>query len=195
MNQEDIQVTEIRITDTFRYGGMTFHGLKELMAYSIDGYSKKMGWLPFVVRKMKSYPCFDSSDSAYENRFYQAYYLTMDKAKAALICEETRMSRFDFLKKNAEEQYPVMEPMFSMSKIKERHLPYIYYHGEGDFMEVVEDRHAQVKVEILSRPWRPIEYDEPFPCLYGPPTDLVDDMDMDEFDEMSIDDKNSGINL
>lgn len=150
MNREDIQVTQIHITETFRYGGKIFHGLEELRKYSINGYSDKMGWRPFAVRKEEGYPCFDSSDSMYEDRSYQAYFLTMDKEKASAICAETRLCKFEFSRKGIEEQYPVMEPGFSMSKIQERHLPYIYYHGDGDWMEIVQDKNVPIQVVVES---------------------------------------------
>ena len=151
MNREDIEVKEIRITETFRYGGMLFHGLEELRSYSITGYSDNMGWRPFVVRQEESYPCFDSSDSMYEDRSYQAYYLTMDEDKAAAICAETRMCKFEFREKGIEPQYPVMEPQFNMSRIQAHHLPYIYYHGDGDWMEIVQDKNAEIQVVMEPR--------------------------------------------
>lgn len=164
MTQDDIQVTSIQITDTFRFGGRTYYGLEDLRKHSITSCHDKTGMRPFAVRKTQSYPCFDSSDSLYEDRYYQAYFLTMDKAKAMTICEEDK-------------QYPVMEPMFSMEKIQECHLPYIYYHGEGDTMEIVQDRNAKFKVEVITSRsrfnlWR--NDSDPIPCLYGPPTDISD---------------------
>ena len=182
MKQEDIQITEIRITDTFRYGGVTFQGLEGLRRYSINGYSGKMGWRPFVVRKEQSYPCFDSSDFMYEDRSYQTYFFTMDKEVATAICEETRMSSWDYMTKHIEEKYPVLEPMFNMSKIQEYHLPFIYYHGDGDTMEIVEDRNARWKIEVLTpRPRYEYDYD-PTPCLYGPPPEYRDIEDDEQSD-------------
>ena len=151
MNREDIEVKEIRITETFRYGEKVFHGLEELRSYSITGYSDNMGLPPFVVRQEESYPCFDSSDSMYEDRSYQAYFLTMDEDKAAAICAETRMCKFEFREKGIEPQYPVMEPQFNMSRIQAHHLPYIYYHGDGDWMEIVQDKNAQNQVTVEPR--------------------------------------------
>jgi len=168
MNREDIDVTRIRITDTFRYGEQTFQGLEDLMKHSRHN-GNVQGTPPYVVRKTESYPCFDSSDFMYENRFYQSYFLTMNKEKAAYIYEESGMSSWDFREKHIEEQYPVMEPMFNMGRIEERHLPFVYYHGDGEWMEIVQDRNAGIKVEVLSKPWFHREIDDPFACLYGPP--------------------------
>lgn len=119
MNREDIDVTRIRITDTFRYGEQTFQGLEDLIKHSRHN-GNVQGKPPYVVRKTESFPCFDSSDFMYENRFYQSYFLTMNKEKAAYIYEESGMSSWDFKEKHIEEQYPVMEPMFNMGRIEER---------------------------------------------------------------------------
>lgn len=178
MTQEDIQVTEIRITDTFRFEGRTYYGLENLRKRSITGYSDHMGTPPYAVRKEESYPCFDSSDSMYEDRSFQAYFLTTDEVKAKAICEETRFSKWEFSRKGIKEQYPVMEPMFSMTKIKEHHLPFIYYHGDGDTMEIVQDRNTESPVEIIVQHSRCSflrEEPDPEPCLYGPPPVRWDD--------------------
>ena len=152
MNREDIIVTSIDITERFQFGGRVFHGLEDLIQYSTDKDCAKFNKPPYVVRKWESYPCFDSSDYAEESRFYQAYFLTKDIDKAKAICDEYGMNWRDFEQKGLEEQYPVMEPMFSMSKIQEHHLPYIYYHGEGGLMEIVQKRNADPKdkFEILN---------------------------------------------
>lgn len=166
MNREDIKVTSIGITERFRFGGRVFDGLEDLLKYSTDKDCTKFTKPPYVVRKWESYPRFDSSDYAEESRYYQAYFLTMDIDKAEAICEEYGMNWRDFERKGTEEQYPVMESMFSMSKIQEHHLPYIYYHGDGREMEIVEDRNAKDKVEVLTK----FEYEQidAIPCAYGP---------------------------
>ena len=200
MRQEDIDVTTIQITDVFRYHGRVYRGLDDLRKSSKTRYSDSMGEPPFAVRIEKSYPCFDSSDFLYEDRSYQTYYLTMDEEKAAKICEETYMSDRDFSNKGIERQYPVLEPMFSMSKIQERHLPYIYYHGDGDTMEIVQDRNAEEQVEVVYSAYRRgvsiFDDPDPTPCLYGPPTDIdwyEPDPLADEQEE--TDDKEDGFNF
>ena len=161
MSQEDIDITGIRITDSFSYGGKTYEGLDDLRKSSITNYSKTMGELPYAVRVEESYPCFDSSDSMYENRSYQTYFLTMDEEKASRICKETTWEYHRYCRDHyIEEIFKVMEPMFSMRKIKEIHLPFIYYHGEGDTMEVVQDRNAKDKVEIIKEDYIS-EYEDP----------------------------------
>ena len=170
MKTEDIQIRTIRITDTFRYGGVIFVGLKDLRRYADEANRRGFGLPPYVVRKDQRYPCFDSSDFGTEDRYYQAYFLTRNKKIAEAIYEEAHGGRYDSAGMRIEDQYPVMEPLRNMHHIQAYQLPYIYYHGEGDTMDVVEDRNASWKVEILAYPWKRERYDEKMqPCLYGPP--------------------------
>ncbi|MBR4564123.1 MAG: hypothetical protein IKO26_06710 [Paludibacteraceae bacterium] len=182
MDRNDIEITDIDIRDSFRYAGRVFHGLEDLKRTAFDRYSKerRMKESPYVVIVDKHYPCFDSEDYANESRYYQNYYLTTSRAKAEQICEDYDKA----------EEYPVMEPMFSMSRIEEKHLPYIYYHGEGDTLQIVQNKHAEGKDRITIETRR---YDFSFPnpfrgpdtigCLYGPPPDYEDSKIINSFDE------------
>ena len=182
MNKKDIEVISIGIDDTFRYAGRVFHGLEELKKHSIYFYNKdgRMEDRPYVVLVDKLYPCFDSEDYANENRYYQNYYFTTDREKAERICLETSVGFERECRERGEQlQYPIMEPMFSMSKIKEHHLPYIYYHGEGSLMQIVQNKNADPKDKItIVRPSSGSGFGsrslfdpdpEPIACLYGPP--------------------------
>ena len=172
MNREDIDVTTIETKTSFRYAGKVFHGLEDLKKTSCYFYNKEKleNGSPYVVLVDKLYPCFDSEDYANEDRFYQNYYLTTDREKAERICLETSVGFERECRERGERpQYPILEPMFSMSKIEERHLPYIYYHGEGSFMEVVQNRNAapEDKITVIQTE---SHYDfERIACLYGPP--------------------------
>ena len=90
MNKDNIDITEIRINDIFRYAGEVFFGLEDLRDASFRKYNMKehMNDRPYVVLVQERFPCFDSEDSANEDRFYQNYYLTTDWAKAKQICED-----------------------------------------------------------------------------------------------------------
>lgn len=149
MNKEDIEVINIGTNQSFKYAGRVFHGLEELQNTAFDYYHQKRRpeEAPYVVVVSKLYPCFDFEDSINEDRYYQNYYFTMDAAKADRICEETAIS---FRWKKEEYLYPLLEPMFSMGKIREYHLPYIYYHGEGCTMQIVQDKNAQEKIVVIS---------------------------------------------
>lgn len=182
MNYEDIDVTRIGIHDDFEYAGKVFHGLEDLQKYSFEDYNKKdrMKDSPYVVQVSERYPCFDSEDYWNEHRYYQTFYFTTNKTKAKEICEDEKKNRYS-------RRYPILEPAFSMSKIEERHLPYIYYHGEGDRLEIVQDRNAPDDEKIIISKRRssnsrnsvfdPYEGPDPTVCLYGPPTDYVEPID------------------
>lgn len=195
MNREDIEVTTIRTTDTFQYAGKVFNGLEDLKYAAFHHYSdvSRKKESPYVVIVDKRYPCFDSEDYANENRYYQNYYLTTDRAKAERICKETEMEyKYECRERGEEPQYPVLEPMFSMSKIEEHHLPYIYYHGEGDFMEVVQNRNALPTDRIVILSESPFHFKpdlDPTPCLYGPPPEYRRDEDfyLDKDDDHYLD--------
>ncbi|MBQ7448404.1 MAG: hypothetical protein IJS73_01230 [Paludibacteraceae bacterium] len=146
MDRNDIEIIEISTNTDFSYAGKVFHGLKGLVKASFSYYDeerKKQG-APYVVEISKLYPCFDSEDYMNENRFYQNFYFTCDPQKAENICKETQAGyRF-----NNKVLFPILEPRFSMSRIEEYHLPYIYYHGEGFFMQIVQNRNAKPEDKI-----------------------------------------------
>jgi hypothetical protein len=50
------------------------------MKYGFDVYRDKYG--NYVLLKYESYPCFDSSDRMYENRFYRSYMICTSKDEA-----------------------------------------------------------------------------------------------------------------
>ena len=176
MNREDIEIINIDIDDTFQYGGRTFQGLEDLKKSAFESYNKKdkMKRPPYVVIIDHLYPCFDSEDYAKENRYYQNYYLTTDSAKAERICEETESG---FSESGKPQLYPILEPAFSMGKIEEHHLPYIYHHGEGNTMQIVQNAKASAKDKItVNRPAYDFSFhDDDPPCLYGPPPGYKDE--------------------
>jgi hypothetical protein len=67
------------------------------MNYKFDVYRDK--YCNYVLRKCESYPCFDSSDRMYENRFYGSYMIctSMDEAieKYNYIMEHDPVCRAD----------------------------------------------------------------------------------------------------
>ncbi|MBR1809404.1 MAG: hypothetical protein IJ776_08470 [Paludibacteraceae bacterium] len=150
MNREDIEITNILTTASFEYAGKVFHGLADLQAAAYDHYHKERKTTsPFVVLVEHLYPCFDSEDYANEDRYYQNFYFTTDSVKAERICEETQ-AIYRFSGKPV--MYPILEPRFSMGRINEHHLPYIYYHGEGDVMQIVQNRKAadEEKIHLIA---------------------------------------------
>ena len=148
MDRDNIEIINILTTSVFEYAGKVYSGLKDLQRLSFDDYNKdvRMGESPYVVLMEHLYPCFDFEDRMNENRYYQNYYFPTDKVKAERRCEETS-ALFRFTAGNVV-MYPILEPKFSMGRIEEHHLPYIYYHGEGDVMQIVQNRQAPENEKI-----------------------------------------------
>ena len=148
MNTDDIEIINVNINTSFCYAGKVFNGLDDLKNLAFDNYNKqsKMKGSPYVVIVEEKFPCFDYEDQMNENRYYQNYYLATDKSKAEHISEETQAS-YRFSGKPI--LFPILEPQFSMQKIEEHHLPYIYYHGEGDVMQIVRNKNAVLQDKII----------------------------------------------
>ena len=89
------------------------------------------------------YPCFDSYDYADENRYYQMFYLTDSILKVRCICDEDEQRSFV-----KEELYPIINPEYNPEWIHERHLPFIYYRGEGHILFLVQSRKAGFKDKV-----------------------------------------------
>ena len=89
------------------------------------------------------YPCFDSYDYADENRYYQMFYLTDSILKVRCICDEDEQRSFV-----KEELYPIINPEYNPKWIHERHLPFVYYRGEGHILFLVQSRKAGFKDKV-----------------------------------------------
>ena len=140
MERNDIEVINVSTDVELEFSGrriMGLDGLRKASAGAADSVKSNDG--PYVVLIEHLYPCFDFEDRMNENRYYQNFYLTADKIKAERILEETD-SLYTF--RGGEKLYPILEPRFSMGRIEEHHLPYIYYHGEGSMMQIVQNRKA-----------------------------------------------------
>lgn len=140
MERDDIEVIDVSTNVELEFAGMRIMGLDGLRKASAGAaVSVKTNDGPYVVLIEHLYPCFDFEDRMNETRYYQNFYLTTDKVKAERILEETD-SLYTF--RGGKELYPILEPRFSMGSIEEHHLPYIYYHGEGSMMQIVQNRKA-----------------------------------------------------
>ena len=89
------------------------------------------------------YPCFDSYDYAYENRYYQTFYLTDSILKVRCICDEDEQRSFV-----KEELYPIINPEYNPEWIHEQDLPFVYYRGEGHILFLVQSRKAGFKDKV-----------------------------------------------
>ena len=134
---EDIEITEISINTSVQYAGKTYEGLDALFNASREDYPRDIKE-PYIIKRSKHYPCFDSSDYAYETRYYRAFFFTALPDKAKVIQKEIKDYRDDL--------YPVIDPESSNGRIRVRHLPYIYYHGEGNKMLIVNNRKDTKKI-------------------------------------------------
>ena len=140
MERNDIEVIDVSTDVELEFAGMRFMGLDGLRKASAGAAgSVKTNDGPYVVLIKELYPCFDFEDRMNENRYYQNFYLTTDKVKAERILEEKYSL---YTSGGSKELYPILEPRFSMGRIEEHHLPYIYYHGEGSMMQIVQNRKA-----------------------------------------------------
>ena len=142
---ENIEIKRITIDHHILYKGRRYRGLKELKSASIGWHNiDKQTWeSPYVVEVSKRYPCFDSYDYADENRYYQTFYLTDSILKVRCICDEDKQRSFV-----KEELYPIINPEYNPEWIHERHLPFIYYRGEGHILFLVQSRKAGFKDKV-----------------------------------------------
>ena len=142
---ENIEIKRISIDHHILYKGRRYRGLKELKAASIGWHNiDKQTWTkPYVVEVSERYPCFDSYDYADENRYYQMFYLTDSILKVRCICDENEQRSFV-----KEELYPIINPEYNPKWIHERHLPFVYYRGEGHILFLVQSRKAGFKDKV-----------------------------------------------
>ena len=115
----DIQLRSIH--DDFTLLGHTFHGLEDMESYMRPQEGEKQD--VFVNRVIESYPCFDSSDYLYENRFFRNYIVRKHPIGEE---EEERL-----------EKLPSWDNYNKVTEqIPDDMLPVVYYKGDGDFMLV-----------------------------------------------------------
>ena len=143
---ENIEIKRITIDHHLLYKGRRYRGLKGLKAASIGWHNiDKQTWTkPYVVEVSERYPGFDSYDYDNENRYYQMFYLTDSAVKMRDICEEDKQRSH----LAAEELYPIINPEYNPEWIHERHLPFVYYRGEGHILFLVQSRKAGFKDKV-----------------------------------------------
>lgn len=129
----------VSINDTVEIFGYKFHSLTEIrdaVGYSSTSSSWK-GDKPYIITDApktripglhvleiyQRYPCFDSSDYAYEDRFYRNYFFLEKPFTKADIIRLAEMKRVGNLEYIADE-------------MPEQALPSVYYVGEGNDMIV-----------------------------------------------------------
>lgn len=120
--------------------GHTFHGLRDL-SDAVEVYAKVAAycgggrWINrttpkntidgiHVLELYESYPCFDSSDFAYEDRTYQNYFISNREFT------DERINRLAGMKRLTNYQ-------LAHEDTSEDCLPAVYYRGDGQEMFVV----------------------------------------------------------
>ncbi|WP_455586337.1 hypothetical protein [Bacteroides sp.] len=100
--------------------GVTFHGFSDLKKYALSGYPKEG---IYVGEDSEPYPCFDSSDYAFENRSYWNFVFAKSK--------EELDEKLDLLKRfKASRNY---------YKLNSEIYPMVYFGGDNSMpIEVTE---------------------------------------------------------
>lgn len=70
--------------------GTTFNGVKDVWEHAISGESNNG---VYVAEDSEHYPCFDSSDYAYENRYYFNFIFSRNKDELAKKLKELKTMR------------------------------------------------------------------------------------------------------
>lgn len=135
--EEKPRISEVLITDDVKILGHVFHGLQDIMkhvemslykSYQYGHVSNKEPEVKCKVHVGKlwaPYPCFDSSDYAYENRTYQNYVLR------SRPITESDMKKLSDLPSHFDE-------CRISEDIPSDMLPLVYYRGDGNTMIVAK---------------------------------------------------------
>ena len=131
----DIQVYSV--IEDFQIFGQTLHGLDDILAYNEISIGAKQSSASYerpekrgelhVGQLWERYPCFDLSDYASENRFYQNYIIRKDSITENELLQLRELPSFGDSKKINE-------------RISLDMLPMVYYVGTGGFMLVATCR-------------------------------------------------------
>ncbi len=70
--------------------GTTFNGVKDIWEHAISGEPNNG---VYVAEDSEHYPCFDSSDYSYENRYYCNFIFSRDKDELAKKLKELKAMR------------------------------------------------------------------------------------------------------
>lgn len=120
----DYDIQCCHINSQFELFGDIFGGLNDfLTSYKDKGI--------YLNSEKERYPCFDSYDYANENRYYTNYFLSDTPFKDEQIAEHSKLphgSNYDM----------------ATEKLQPRHLPMIYYKGDGLYMYLVTERKKNI---------------------------------------------------
>ena len=114
-----VRITKLHIGDRFVWKMKEYYSILD-----VDAYARKCRDTPqyiskdygYIARVSQLYPCFDSSDSLYESRYYRTYYLCDDKEQYDRAIKLDKIINTDTREVNPEL------------------LPVLYYPGVGNDM-------------------------------------------------------------
>ena len=128
-----MKVRDVSINDKIKIEGFDypFRGLKEIQDSYECSYNRLFKHVDLncsnknksgvhILNVYERYPCFDSHDFAYENRYWQFYFFSHDKFTESQLQELSKINIY------MNRPYP------------ECSIPCIYYCGEGDEMLILE---------------------------------------------------------
>lgn len=112
--------------------GVMFHGFPDLKKYALSGHPKDS---VYVGEDSESYPCFDSSDYAFENRYYWNFVFAKSK--------EELESKLDSLKR--------FKANGNYYKLNCGIYPMVYFGGDNSMLLEVTECDDLVIPDIIQR--------------------------------------------
>ena len=114
---------------TIKVYGVEFHGVMELKEYAIKGESKEG---VYVGMDAELYPCFDSSDYAYEDRFFWNFVFARSKEKL-----QKKLTSLKGMRQKAP----------NYNKLTEGMAPMVYWQGDTVHPMLVLEEKCQCDME------------------------------------------------
>lgn len=108
--KKDVSVN-VAHNQTIMVFGVNFHGVEEIKECALKGIPKKG---VYVGEDSQHYPCFDSSDYAYENRYYWNFVFAKSKEELEIKMKHLRE----------------MENKGNYKKLSEELAPMLYWQGD-----------------------------------------------------------------
>ncbi|MDE6484456.1 MAG: hypothetical protein K2L14_03560 [Duncaniella sp.] len=156
----ELKFNKLSIHDKVKIMGHRFNGLKDIKAaVELSSSDKDMNWFLrahankdytklkdiHVAEIWASYPCFDSSDSLYENRTYQNYFFSREPFTEKRLREIFESCRIEMNFRLINDDMPAWA------------APALYYEGDGDEMVLAismnreNEKPVSVFQKIISR--------------------------------------------
>lgn len=85
-----LNILSLPVGCTLSVGGMVFEGIEGIMDYV---RTQTEGSSPYIVERSQRFPCFDSSDYAYENRYFRNFLICHSKQEADIKAKKMTQLR------------------------------------------------------------------------------------------------------